>query len=125
MSELNQVSSYGGILVRMKITDCFGEPVSKSEVARIQYTVFQELMGTRTPVIGHTQITVPLECLLDTEQISPHTGESFNFEHQISAANSLPFPELHRKYIAVYSFYDSAGEPHPAEIECWTGSTGE
>lgn len=125
MSDLNQVSPYGGIVIRMKITDCFGTLISRDEISRIQYTVYQEVMGKRFPVSGHEQITVPVECVLESEQSSPHTGETFNFEHQISAANCFPFPEHDRKYAAVYSFYDPAGEPHPAEIECWTGSTGE
>ncbi len=116
------VSPYGGVTMRLLVTDCLGEPIPSDSIAGITYTVYAETYGARTPVVGHEAISVSTACYLEEKQTSAHGGE-YNFEHRISAANALPFPELNQKYCIVYIFTDSIGEPHPHESLCFTETT--
>lgn len=122
MSDLMQVSPYGGCTVRVAITDCTGAFVSPSEISRIQYSIYREFLGNRTGIQNHIGVQVSTDCLLETPMESIDTGMYFNFEHRISAIQTFPFPEYGQKYVVVYTFYDSDGEPHPCEFPCWTGN---
>lgn len=116
------VSPYGGVTLRLLVTDCLEQPIPAGSIAGITYTVYAENYGERKAVTGHEKINVPTACYLEEMQTSSHGGV-FNFEHRISAANAVPFPDLNRKYAVVYIFTDTAGEPHPHEILCYTETT--
>ena len=116
------VSPYGGVTFRLLLTDCDGAAIPADTIGAITYTVYAESYGSRQAVPGHEGITVAMECYLEEMQTSSHGGV-FNFEHRISAANAVPFPDLNRKYAVVYIFTDTVGEPHPHEILCYTETT--
>lgn len=113
------VSPYGGATMRLLLTDCEGAEISAAELQKIRYSIYSEAYGLRQPVTGHEDVEVSADCYLETPQTSVHGG-TFNFQHRISAANALPFPELNMKYVVVYLFFDADGEPHPHEILCFT-----
>lgn len=118
-----RVSPYGGRTFRLLVTDCAGAVIPAEQISRIAYTVWEESLGVRTPVSGHTSAEVSASCYLETVQESADTGGDYNFEHRVSGAVTMPFPKIDQKYVVVYTFYDADSEPHPCEISCFTETT--
>lgn len=112
------VSPYEGKTFRFRAYACEGDLLQASDVSSISYTVYKVDLGSLTAVSGHTEVSVPTSSLLASPQTSPHTGNEYNFEHRLSAADSMPFPESGYNYRVVYTFFDTEGDRYTCEIIC-------
>ncbi|MDO4574267.1 MAG: hypothetical protein Q4D98_03535 [Planctomycetia bacterium] len=113
-----QVSPYEGKTFRFLAYACDGERLQAADVSGLSYTVWQVEMGTRTAVLGHSNVAVPTNCILPESKTSSHTGKEYNVEHRISAAEFMPFPVVGVNYKVVYTFLDASGDKYTCEINC-------
>ena len=111
------VSAYSGKTFRLTVSDCNGTPITSNDVESIKYSVFKKDMGTRTPVTGHTNVSIPLSSIFSELQTSADTGNTYNFEYRISGQSVLPFADYGEYYLVVFTFYTD-GEPYSFSINC-------
>ena len=116
-----QINSLSGARFRVLVQDCNGSNITSADVSRCAYTVYElgDFRG-RTPVTGHTDVSVPLTCFLDTPLTDEHSGTAYNFEHFIDVTEHRAFPAWNAEYMVVYSIYDVNGRKYVHEIPCRT-----
>lgn len=115
---MESVYSRSGVRHRGYITSCGTppEPLTAADLSAITYTVYQVSMTGLAPVTGHTDIAVPLSCVLSPPRSDSKTGGDYNFEHTVSAVATLPFAKRGSSYMVEYVFRDADGEPHVSQI---------
>ena len=115
------VSCRAGVRIRILVKGCDNTPVIASDCSVCRYTVYEVMLGSYTPVIGHQNVAVPSAAWLSGVSTDTETNEEYNFEHIISMQSAYPFPQRDTQYRIEYEFLDTNGEV--ALVACATVRT--
>lgn len=116
------VNPAAGVRLRALFTDCTGTTLSPSDVSAATYTVWalNTWAGTKAAVPNHNNVTIPLTSFLASATTDAETGLTYNFNYEISAITSPPFPSNNTHYVIEVVAKDTNGEPHAEFIPCFS-----
>ncbi len=116
------VNPAAGVRLRALFTDCTGTALSPSDVSAATYTVWalNTWAGTKAAVPNHNNVTIPLTSFLASATTDAETGLTYNFNYEISAITSPPFPSNNTHYAIEVIAKDTNGEPHAEFIPCFS-----
>lgn len=95
-----------------------GTPVTRAEVSSIRYSLYlldDREPDLRTPVAGHTEVTLSadnvLETTLETGAIWTRDAVGYNFRHTLGVSAHPAFAIAGRRYLLEYRLTPASGQP--------------
>jgi hypothetical protein len=107
----------GSITLMARIVGAGGANIAQADIATIRYSVYlldDQDPDARTPVTGHSQITLPVyQVVYNTLQTDPTwTVDSvgYNFRHELDVAGFPAFPLAGRRCLIEYALTPLSGQ---------------
>jgi hypothetical protein len=107
----------GSAALMARIVNATGANITQADIATIKYSVYllddQDPDG-RSPVTGHSQITLPVYQVvfnaLQTDATWTVDSVGYNFKHVLDVAGHPAFPTAGRRYLIEYALTPISGQ---------------
>jgi hypothetical protein len=107
----------GSATLLARVVGAGGANITQADVATIRYSVYMlddQNADNRTPVAGHSQVTLPVYQIvfnsLQTDATWTVDAMGYNFRHILDVASHAAFPVAGRRYLIEYALTPLSGQ---------------